>query len=54
MSKKKTPRIDRERAIKLLKEISTAVYPCSKHDVYHFYEYSDSCISYYLKITAAE
>lgn len=49
MSKKKTPRIDRERAIMLLKEISSTVYPCSKHDEYHFYEYSDSCISYYLK-----
>lgn len=49
MRKKKTPRIDRERAIMLLKEISTEVYPCSKHDEYHFYEYSDSCISYYLK-----
>lgn len=49
MNKKKTPKIDRERAIMLLKEISTEVYPCSKYDEYHFYEYSDSCISYYLK-----
>lgn len=49
MSKKKTPRIDRDHAIMLLKEISTEVYPCSKHDDYHFYEYSDSCISCYLE-----
>lgn len=49
MKKKKTIRIDRERAIMLLKEISTEVYPCSVHDEYYIYEYSDKCISHYLE-----
>lgn len=33
----------------LLKEISTEVYPCTVRDEYYIYEYSDKCISHYLK-----
>lgn len=49
MRKKNTTRINRECAIMLLKEISTEVYPCTVRDEYYIYEYSDKCISYYLR-----